>query len=85
MTRGIPIDPKLKSEILDQIKNQGMSVYQASRTFGVGYETIRQWVKGEMSGGERNLLRENNRLKKELDNAYRVIGKLAADSSFPKD
>ena len=85
MTRGIPIDQTLKAEIMEKIKNEDMSIYAASRTFSVGYETVRQWVKGEMSGGEQNLLRENKRLKKELDNAYRVIDKLAADSSHPKD
>jgi hypothetical protein len=35
-------------------------------------------------GGEKNYLTQINQLKRELDNAYRVIGKLSAHADRPK-
>lgn len=84
MAKGRPTDPVIKAEILDKIKNQGMSAYKASQVYGVSYKTIRNWLANDVQGSERNLILENNRLKKELDNAYRVIGKLTTGIDYPK-
>lgn len=84
MTKGVPTNPAVKAEILDKVKNQGVSVYQASKDYHVSSNAIRNWLTSDMSGNARALLLENNRLKKELDNAYRVIGKLSTDASIPK-
>lgn len=84
MTKGVPTDPAIKAEIIDKVKNGGMSIYKASRDYKFDQKTIRNWLAKEVQGSERNLILENNRLKKELDNAYRVIGKLTMDAPAPK-
>ena len=85
MAKGTPIDPKLKTEILKRIKSEGLSVPKASAEYGVSTCSIYNWIRLEStSGSGRNLILENNRLKKKLDNAYRVIGKLTAEVDRPK-
>ena len=81
---GKTIDPAKKQEILDKIKNEGMTAYKASQVYGVNTKTIYTWIKQGVGGKERSLVLENNKLKKELDAAYRIIGKLTAEVSRPK-
>lgn len=84
MTKGIPTDPKLKEEILKTIHDEGITTYKASQIFGVSEWTINGWLKRASGGSERNYIAEINRLKKKLDNAYRVIGELATEVQRPK-
>ncbi len=83
MPTGKHTDPAVKAEILSKIHN-GMSVQKAHEIYGVTAHTIYNWLSTEVSGpSNRSLVLENNRLKKELDNAYRVIGELSA-KNYPK-
>lgn len=84
MPKGIPIDPTVKAEILKAIREEGLTTYKASKIFGVSEWTINGWLKKETKGSERNYISEINQLKKKLDNAYRVIGKLTAEVDRPK-
>ena len=86
MAKGIPTNPELKEEILKRIKDDGLSVVAASKEYGISTKSIYNWIHQSSTGGStRNLVLENNRLRKKLDNAYRVIGKLTAEVSRPKD
>ena len=84
MAKGIPIDPAIKAEILKSIHDEGISVYKASQVFGINASTIRRWLGNETRGSEKNYISEINQLKKRLDNAYRVIGRLTAEVERPK-
>lgn len=84
MTKGVPTDPKIKEEILKAIHDEGMTAYKASQIYGISEWTINGWLKQSTKGTERNYVAEINRLKKKLDNAYRVIGELAAEVQRPK-
>lgn len=79
-----PTDPAVKAEILDQIRNQGMSVSEAAASHQVSPKTIYTWLRAGVVDGNKNLVLENNRLKKELEMAYRVLGRLTAESQRPK-
>ena len=79
-----PIDPSVKAEILDQIRNQGVSVSEAAASHHVSPKTIYTWLRAGVVDGDKNLILENNRLKKELEQAYRVLGRLTAESQRPK-
>lgn len=79
-----PIDPAVKAEILDQIRNQGVSVSEAAASHNVSPKTIYTWLRAGVVDGDKNLILENNRLKKELEMAYRVLGRLTAESQRPK-
>lgn len=85
MTKGIPTDPAVKAEILKAIHDEGLSTYKASQVFGVSASAIRKWVRNETIGSEKNYISQINQLKKKLDNAYRVIGRLTAEVGRPKD
>ena len=77
------IDPKLKQEILTAVKS-GMTQLEASRLHGVSSKTISTWCSQDVVGGEKNYITQSNQVKRELDNAYRVIGKLSAHAGRPK-
>ncbi|MCC7543215.1 helix-turn-helix domain-containing protein [bacterium] len=79
-----PIDPEIKTEILDQIRNQGISVSQAAASHNVSTKTIYNWLRAGVVDGDKNLILENNRLKKELEQAYKVLGRLTAETQRPK-
>ena len=85
MTKGIPTDPELKAKILKTIHDEGLTAYKASEIFGVKKRTIASWLDKEAnSGNSRNYIAEINRLQKQLNNAYRVIGQLTTETKFPK-
>lgn len=85
MAKGIPVDPIIKNQIITIVKNGEMSTYKAAEKFNIPYGTVKNWFapKG-IVGTEKSYISEINALKKELDNAYRVIGKLAASADRPK-
>lgn len=85
MAKGIPTDPLVKAEILRAIHDEGISAYKASQVFGVSTSAIRKWLGNETVGSEKNYISQINQLKKKLDNAYRVIGRLTAEVNRPKD
>lgn len=84
MAKGKPTDPRLKAEIVAKIRDEGMSVTVASSTYGFSSKTIYTWLREGVVDGDRNLILENNRLKKELEIAYRIIGRFTADAQRPK-
>lgn len=80
------IDPAVKADAIDQVKNKGMPVAQAAIKFGVDPRTIYGWLKKEISGEntERNLILENNRLKKEIEQLYNMLGRATVELKRPK-
>lgn len=84
MPKGTPIDPQLKAEIVSKIRNEGLTVAAASAQYGVNSKSIYYWLRDGVVDGNRNLILENNRLKKELEIAYRILGKLTAETKRPK-
>jgi len=85
MSRGKPIDPTIKAEIVTKIRDGGMSVADASVTYGISSKSIYTWLRDGVVDGNRNLILENNKLKKELEIAYRILGRLTAETKRPKD
>ena len=85
MPRGIPADRTYKAEIVTKIRDQGLSVSAASAQYQLSSKTIYAWLSEGVVDGNRNLILENNRLKKELEIAYRILGRLTAETKRPKD
>lgn len=79
-----PIDHNIKNQILVSIRNEGRSVKSVSEEYGVSPKTIYAWLRSEVKDSDRSLIWENNRLKKELDNCYRVIGRMSMEIKRPK-
>jgi transposase-like protein len=85
MPVGKHIDPQIRAEILSKVRDQGMSVMEASNQYGVHNKTIYGWLRLGVVDGNRNLILENNRLKKELEIAYRILGKATAEMQRSKE
>lgn len=79
-----PFDPKLKQEIIAAVESGSMTQSEACRLYGVSSASMSIWCRQDVVGGEKNYKTQINQLKRELDNAYRVIGKLSANADRPK-
>jgi len=80
-----PTDPNIRAEVVSKVRDEGMSVAIASATYGFSSKTIYTWLREGVIDGNRNLILENNRLKKELEIAYRILGRLTAETKRPKE
>ena len=84
MPVGKHIEQHMKDEIIFKIRDGGLKVTDAASQYGISSKTIYAWLRVGVVDGNRNLILENNHLKKELEQAYRVLGKLTAESQRPK-
>lgn len=78
------IDPDIRAEVLDNVRNNGMSVSEAATKYGVTSRTIYGWLKKEVVGSDKNLILENNRLKKEIEQLYNMLGRATVELKRPK-
>ena len=84
MSRGKAIDPTIKAEIVSKIRNEGMSVSEASTTYGISSKSIYYWLREGVVDGNRNLILENNKLKKENEQLYKLLGRATAEMQKSK-
>ena len=75
-----PASKVVKEKIITQIRDEGLTVADASRQSGYSTKTIYGWMRSsvENTGTGTNLILENNRLKKELEQAYALLGRAQA-------
>lgn len=78
------IDPAVKAEILDQIRNKGVNVSEAAASHNVSPKTIYTWLRAGVADGDKNLILELNRLKKENEQLYKLLGRATAELNRPK-
>lgn len=79
-----PIDPAVKAEILDQIRNKGVSVSEAAASHNVSPKTIYTWLRANVVDSDKNLILELNRLRKENEQLYKLLGRATAELNRPK-
>ena len=84
MPTGKPTDPKVRAEIVAKIRNEGLSVTVASTTYGISAKSIYTWLREGVVDGNRNLILENNKLKKEIEQLYKLLGRATAEMQRPK-
>jgi transposase-like protein len=84
MPKGQPTDPQVKSQIIAKIRNEGMSVTTASTTYNISSKLIYTWLREGVVDGNRNLILENNKLKKENEQLYKLLGRATAEMQRPK-
>lgn len=84
MPKGKPTDLDIRAEIVSKIRNDGMSVSEASTTYGVSSKSIYYWLREGVVDGNRNLILENNKLKKENEQLYKLLGRATAEMQKSK-
>lgn len=85
MPRGIPADRTHKDEIITKIRDHGMSVSVASAQYQLSSKTIYAWLREGVVDGNRNLILENNKLKKEIEQLYKLLGRATAEMQRSKN
>jgi len=78
------ISEETKLEILRKIREDNVSVMTASIDADVSTKTIYNWIRAGVTDGSQNLLLENKRLKKEMEQLYAMLGKATALMQRPK-
>ena len=71
------IPNEVKEQILNWIKNDGITAAQAAREAGIPDNTVYGWLAKSVNGKTNN--GEVARLKRELQGAYELIGKLTRE------
>jgi transposase-like protein len=79
-----PIDPQIKAEILSKIRDQGMRVVEVAEQYGVSSKTIYAWLRAGVVNSNTSLILQVNRLKKENEQLYRLLGRATAELNRPK-
>lgn len=68
------IAPEVKEQIINRIKNDGVTVVEAAKEHGVSEGTIYAWIAKKTEG--QPSLGENIKLKREVDQLYRLVGEM---------
>jgi transposase-like protein len=68
------IAPDVKEQIINRIKNEGVTVVQAAKEHGVNENTIYAWLAKKVEG--QPTLAENIKLKRENAQLFQLIGEL---------
>lgn len=71
------IPKEVKEQILHRIKNEGITAAQAARDAGIPDNTVYGWLAKSVNGKTND--GEVARLKRELQGAYELIGKLTRE------
>jgi transposase len=82
MAQAITIETK--QTIVKKIREEGLSVRAASEQFQVSTKTIYHWLRDGVTDGSKSLVLELNRLKKENEQLYRLLGRATAEMNRPK-
>ena len=72
------IQKEIKEQILSRIKNDGVNANRAATDAGVSPKTVYGWLAREARNGNPGIL-EINRLKRENEGLYQIIGKLTSE------
>jgi transposase-like protein len=68
------IAPELKEQIINRIKNEGVSVSQAAKDHGISDVSIYSWIAKKVDG--QPTLSENIKLKRENEQLFKLVGEM---------
>lgn len=85
MAKGIPVHPSRKAEIVAKIRDEGMRVTDAAIQYNVSSKSIYTWLREGVVDGNRNLVLELNKLRKENEQLYKLLGRATAEMQKSKN
>ena len=65
---------ELKEQIINRIKNEGVTVSQAATDHGIAENTIYAWIAKRVDGGP--TISENLKLKRENEQLLKLVGEI---------
>lgn len=68
------IAPEVREQIINRIKNEGVTVSQAAKDHGVSEQTIYNWIGAKVDGGPSVM--EIAKLRRENDELLKLVGLL---------
>lgn len=74
-----PIDINIKNKILDKIKDEGLPVSKVATEYGVNPRTIYGWLKNSLTNTNGSLVLELNKVKKENEQLYNLLGRATVE------
>jgi transposase-like protein len=80
--KGYKIAPEIKEQVINRIKNDGISVIDVAKDHGISTKTIYNWL-GAKASGNVSLL-EYNKLKKENETLKQLLGEITLKMSMDK-
>lgn len=79
-----PIEPAVKAEIIKKIRDEGMKVTDVALDYNVSTKTIYRWLRDGVVNSNTSLVLQVNRLKKENEQLYKLLGRATAEMQRPK-
>lgn len=79
-----PYDQERKAAAIRAVRDEGMQVSEAATKYGVTTKSIYRWLKEGVVNGDTSLVLEVNRLKKELEQVYALLGRATAEMQKAK-
>ncbi len=76
------IAPEVKEQIMNRIKNDGITVMQAALDHGISENTIYYWITKKTDGAP--TLAENLRLRRENEQLLKLVGEMTLKLSETK-
>lgn len=84
MPVGIHTDPIIKSKVIAKVRDEGFSVPEAAKEFNINSKTIYRWLKEGVVNSSTSLILENNKLRKENEQLYNLLGRATAEMQRSK-
>lgn len=79
-----PADSTTRAAVIKKIRDEGVSVSDAAIDCGYSTKAIYRWLREGVVNSESSLILENNRLKKEIQQLYALLGRATAEMQRPK-
>ena len=74
MKKAYRIAPEVKAQIINRVKNEGVSVATAASEHGISENTIYAWIAKRVDGGP--TISENLKLKRENEQLLKLVGEI---------
>lgn len=79
MAKGVTVPQDKRNEIIAKIRDEGMAVTEAARQYSIGPKAIYGWMRDGVANSSTSLILENNRLKKENEQLYNLLGRATVE------
>jgi transposase-like protein len=79
MAKGVVTPQDKRNEIISKIRDEGMTVTEAARQYNIGTKAIYNWMRSGVINSSTSLILENNRLKKENEQLYNLLGRATVE------